>query len=173
APISKDTGTPEKAAAKDAPLQSGNALQISSAVLSLLQQKTNPLSALFTTDDNSTKTADLLTTLLGDSSGPDLTTSLLGGNTSGGGLLSTLGGNQQQNFQDALSDTLQSASLEASPLESSINSALQATANSNTKSNPVQALLGQLYSASNAYNKTLLQNAQAVLDAGEASSLVA
>lgn len=151
--------------------QPNNALQLSSAVLALLQGSSgsNSLSGLFSSEGNDNPIASLL----GEESSTDLTSSLLGGSSSSnGGLLSSTF--KKSSSDNAFTAALKSSSQETSPLQQAVNSALQAQANTKAQSNPVQNVLNSINAGTNAYNKVLLQNAQnAVLEANNAQSLVA
>jgi hypothetical protein len=80
-------------------------------------------------------------------------------------LSSLLGGSSTVTSSDPLSGLYNSLSYNvstATPLTNAVNDTQQQQANAQTQNNPVSSLLTNYNSGINSYNKTLLQNAQAV-----------
>lgn len=138
-------------------LPSSGALQLSSAVLGVLQ--------------STSQTGDLLASPGG---GRDQgIASLLGGRKNTENLLDTIFSGASGGSGSPFSDLLRQASTRFAPLQEAVNAALQERADSRAQSSPVQNMLADFHSASNAYNKVALQNAQNALAAGETRPLVA
>jgi len=169
-----ENNTPESDSAKPAPakLQSGNTIQLSSAVLAILQEtanastKTSPLASLV---NSSIKSKDITASLFGsEGKGNDITSRLLGGSqdNSNNSILSSSFSNASSASDDVFTAFLKTASTKSNPLQQAVSATLQAQANTKAQSTPMQDILSSNNTATNAYNKVLIQNAQATLNAG-------
>ena len=163
----ENTETSSAPSSSLSPLQSSNALQLSSAVLSILQENggssgnSNSLAALFSSTSKSNDNNSVASLLDGSSS------------SSSNNLLSSFFSSTSDASENIFTTLLQNASTKSQPLQQAVNSALQAQADTKAQSSPVQSLLSSINSASNAYNKVLLQNAQNAINASNNKSLVA